>query len=207
MRSRLAPLSGAVFVVLLIIAFIPVGGETPDTDASGAKVVSFYADHQGSQIAAAVLVAVAALFLAIFVGSLRDYLRAGRPQSELWPTVALVGGAVTVAGLLVAVGMHIALVDGGNNNANPDAMVALNLLDNDNFFAFAPPLVVMLLGAGGAILSNAANLPRWMGWAAVVLLIVGFTPVGFIAFALSGIWIIIASILMFQRTPATGRAS
>jgi hypothetical protein len=203
MRSpRLAPLSGALFVILLIIGFIPLSGDTPDIDDPAQKITDFYADKQGQEIAAIVVVMLAALFLAIFAVSLRDYLRGGETGGDFWPTLALVGGAVAVAGLLVAVGIHFALVDGGDKDISPDAMVALNAIDNDDFPAFSLPLGIMLLGAAGATLRDGANLPRWMAWVALALLVLYFTPIGFAAFGLTGIWIIIASILMFQRSSA-----
>src|SRR5215212_6528361 len=200
MRSeRLAPLSGIVFVVLLVLGFAVFGGDTPDIDDSGSKIVEYYNDHQGSQITAAILVTLSTLFLAVFIVSLWDYLRSTGAGRDFWSTIALVGGAVSVSGFLVAVGVHVALIDGGDKNISPDAMVALNAIDNDNFFAFALPLGIMMLGATGAILKAGAALPRWLGWAALVLFIVQFTPAGFIAFALTGIWIIVASILMYQH--------
>jgi len=202
---RLAPLTGIVFVVLLFLAFVVVEGDTPDLDDSAQKITSFYHDDQGKHIAAIVLVSLSTLFLGVFTVSLREFLR--EPGGgDFWPNVALLGGTACVAGLLVAAGVHTALIDGGDKNISPDAMVALNAIDADDFFAFALPLGIMMLGAGAATLKAGAALPKWMGWAAIVLFVVFFTPVGFAAFALSGIWIIIASILMYQRggaaTPA-----
>lgn len=206
---RFAPLTGAIFVVLLVIGFIPLGGNTPDTDASAAKIISFYNDHQTKEILAIIVVALAALFLALFAVAIRDYLR-DTGGGEFWPTVALVGAAIGVAGLFVAGGMHFALVDGANLSHNrtlsPDAMVALNALDNDNFIAFSVPLGIMLFGAGGAVLKGAA-LPKWMAWVAIVLGIIFFTPVGFFAFGLTGIWIIVASVMMYRRTSAAAAAT
>jgi hypothetical protein len=196
---RFAPLTGIVFVVLLILAFVVIEGETPDIDDSAQKITSFYHDDQGKHIAAVVLVALSTIFLTVFAVSLREFLRLPG-ESDFWPTVALVGGAVAVAGFLVAAGIHLALIDGGDKNISPDAMVALNAIDADDFFGFATPLGIMLLGAGGATLRAGAALPKWMGWAAIVLFVVFFTPVGFAAFGLTGIWIIIASILMYQRS-------
>ena len=198
---RLAPLTGIVFVVLLVLAFVVVEGETPDIDDSAQKITSFYHDDQGKHIAAVILVALSTIFLTVFAVSLREFLRLPG-ESDFWPTVALVGGAVAVAGFLVAAGIHFALIDGGDKNISPDAMVALNALDADDFFGFATPLGIMLLGAGGATLRAGAALPKWMGWAAIVLFVVFFTPAGFAAFGLTGIWIIIASILMYQRAGA-----
>jgi hypothetical protein len=200
-------LSGIVFVVLLVLGFIVFGGDTPDIGDSGSKIADFYADHQGSQITAAVLVTPSTLFLAVFVVALREYLRSTGVGEGFWPTIALVGGTVAVAGFLCAVGVHVALIDGGDKNISQDAMVALNMIDNDDFFAFALPLGIMLLGAAGATLKTGAALPRWLGWAALVLFIVQFTPLGFIAFGLTGIWIIVASILMWQRAAAPGAAA
>jgi hypothetical protein len=199
---RFAPLTGIVFVVLLILAFVVIEGETPDIDDSAQKITSFYHDDQGKHIAAVVLVALSTIFLTVFAVSLREFLRLPG-ESDFWPTVALVGGAVAVAGFLIAAGIHLALIDGGDKNISPDAMVALNALDADDFFGFATPLGIMLLGAGGATLRAGAALPKWMGWAAIVLFVVFFTPAGFAAFGLTGIWIIIASILMYQRSKAS----
>jgi hypothetical protein len=202
---RFAPLTGAIFVVLLVIGFIPLGGDTPGTDDSAAKITSFYSDHQTKEILAVIAVALAALFLALFAVAIRDYLR-DTGGGEFWPTVALVGAAISVAGLFVAGGMHIALIDGANLSHNrtlsPDAMVALNALDNDNFLAFSVPLGIMLFGAAGSVLKGGAALPKWLAWVGVLLGIVFFTPVGFIAFGLSGIWIIIASVMMYRRAGA-----
>jgi hypothetical protein len=200
---RFAPLTGVAFVVLLIIGFIPVGGNTPQLDDSASKITSFYADNQGREVAAIIVVAIAALFLALFAVALRNYLRDTGDGSDFWPTVALVGGAVGVAGLLVAGGTHFALIDGGDKKIDPAAMVAINAIDNDNFVQFTIPLAIMLLGVAGAVLKTGAALPKWMAWAAIVLLIVFFTPVGFAAFALTGIWIVVASILMYRHPAPT----
>jgi hypothetical protein len=204
-QPRFAPLTGIVFVVLLFVAFVVVEGETPDIDDSAQKITSFYHDDQGKHIAAVVLVALSAIFLTTFAVSLREFLRVPG-ESDFWPTVALVGGVVAVAGFLVAAGIHLALIDGGDKNISPDAMVALNAIDADDFFGFATPLGIMLFGAGCATLRSGAPLPKWMAWVAIVLFIVFFTPAGFAAFGLTGIWIIIASILMYQRSAATATA-
>jgi hypothetical protein len=200
--GRLAPLSGLAFVVVLVLAFVVVSGSTPDISDSASKITNYYNDNQGREIGAAVTVMLAALFLAVFTAFFRTYLRDSGDGEELWPNLAFLGGTVAVAGLLVAVGVHFALVDGADKNISPVAMQALNAIDSDNFFAFAFPLGLMLLGAAGAILRGGAALPKWMAWVAIVLMVVFFTPAGFAAFGLTGIWIIVASILMYRRPAA-----
>src|SRR5438552_2861685 len=83
----------------VVLAFGPVGGKTPDSKDSPAKITSFYVDHHSKEFVAAVLVAIGALFLAIFVASLRERLRSAG-GAEIWSNLALVGGSVAVAGAL-----------------------------------------------------------------------------------------------------------
>lgn len=200
---RFAPLTGIAFVVLLIIGFGPVGGDTPGSDDSASKISAFYHDHQTKEVVAAVIVALAVIFFAMFIVALRDYLRGDGANGDFWPTVALVGGVVSVAGFCLAITVHAALVDGGHNKLPGDAMIALNALDNWDFFAFAFPLTIMLFGVAGATLKGQADLPKWLGWLALVIGILFFAgPLGFIAFLLTGIWIIIASVVMYRRAGA-----
>ena len=42
---RLLPLSGIVFVALLIIPVIFIGGDTPESDATASEVAAFYGDE------------------------------------------------------------------------------------------------------------------------------------------------------------------
>ena len=204
--KRLAPLSGIVFVALLVAGFIPVGGNTPDANDSPSKIVSFWAAHHNKEVAAALLVGLSVIFLAIFAATLRDRMRGASGEGGLWQNLILIGAGAGVAGILVAVGFHVALADGGDHHYSADAMVALNAIDNDDFFAFGIPLAIMLLGAAGATLTTGA-LPKWLGWTALVIAIVSFTPAGFIGFGLTGIWIIIVSILLSQRASAATPAA
>jgi hypothetical protein len=204
---RFAPLTGIVFVVLLIIAFGVLSGDTPMSDDGAPKIISFYNDHQGREIAAGFVVALATVFLALFVVALREYLRGGDGGGGFWPTVVLVGGAASVAGFFLAITIHAALIDGADQHISPDAMVALNSIDNWNFFAFAAPLAIMMFGVAGSVLKGGAPLPKWLGWAALVLFILYFAgPFGFFGFLLTGIWIIVASIVMYQRSGAPATA-
>jgi hypothetical protein len=199
---RFAPLTGIVFVVLLVIGFGVLGGDTPDSDEGAPTIISYYNDHQGREIASGIVVVLAVVFLALFVVALRDYLRGdGGGVGGFWSNVVLVGGVASVAGFFGAVGVHAALIDGADQHIAPAAMVALNSLDNWDFFAFVTPLAIMMLGATGAILKGGAALPKWLGWAALVLFIGYFAgPFGFFAFMLTGIWIIITGIVMYQHS-------
>jgi hypothetical protein len=198
--QRLAPLSGIAFVVLIIAGFFFISGSTPDLKDSATKIVDYYSTHKNREQAAAVAVGASVVFLAIFVACLYTRLKEA-DSGNLWPTLALIGGVATVAGFFGIIGVHVALIDGADKHIDPSAMVALNAIDSDNFFAFSLPLGILLLGAAGATL-KAGAFPRWLGWAALVIGIVIFTPAGFAGVALGVLWIIVVSILMSRAATA-----
>src|SRR3954464_15456680 len=63
---RWLALCGAAATILLAVSFLGLGGNTPDDKASAAKVLSFYRDHKGAQLAAALMVAIAAVLSVLF---------------------------------------------------------------------------------------------------------------------------------------------
>ena len=73
--KTIGPLTGILFVVLAIVAFL-VSGETPATDDSPREIVDFYLDNDDSQSAAAAVLALGCVALIFFLGTLRRALRA-----------------------------------------------------------------------------------------------------------------------------------
>jgi hypothetical protein len=203
-QRSLAPLTGALFVVLVVVAFIPLGGSTPDGDASAAKVVSFYSDNDTREIIAAVLLALSTVPLLYFAALVRNLLSEALPDSSALPSFALGAGAVTAGGFLVAAGIHFTLADYADN-IRPVALQAINALDSDLFLAFTTGVAAFVLAVSLGS-RRTGVLPAWLAWVGIVLFIVFFTPVGFIAFGLSGIWIIVASVLLYTRGGARAAA-
>ena len=183
--------------MLVLVAFFPLGGNTPEGDASARKVVSFYSDNDTREMIAAVVLALSAVPLLYFTAILRDRLRAALPGRSVIPAFALGGGVVAAGGFVTAATLHFALADYAGD-IQPAAAQAINALDGDFFLPFTTGLAVLVLASSvGAI--RAGILPKWLGWVGVVLFVVFFTPAGFIAFGLTGIWIIVGSILLYLR--------
>ncbi len=200
--QRLAPLSGIVFVAALIVGFFVLSnGGTQVTD-SAQTITSYYVNHHQKAELAVGVIAVGLVFLAIFVAFLHGHLRAAETSGSLWSTVMLIGGIAGIATFFVAGGVHVAIADGGTHGFGLDAMVALNGLDNDILISFVFALGLMLLGVAGATITTGA-LPKWLGWAALVLGILCFTPVWFAGAALALVWIVIVSITLSQKVAAT----
>lgn len=197
--ERLAPLAGVVFVVLVIVAFIPLGGDTPDNDATAQKVQSFYSQHSDRELVAAYVLALSVPFLVFFTSILYRAIRAAGGRGRL-ATAAFGGGVLSAAGFAVAASIHLALAAAGDKASTLSTTQTLNVLDNMCFIPFVSGLGIMLLAAGLATLRYGGVLPRWLGRAGVIVGIAIFIPfVGFVAFGLSGIWVLVASIVLYQR--------
>jgi hypothetical protein len=199
---RLLPLSGIVFVVLLVIAVVGLGGDTPESKASAADVATFYGDESGRQFIAAFVLAATAPFVVLFASSFASrQWPDDHHHASVWQRVLVAGSAVTAAASVIAALLHFALADGADQNVSPTALQALNVLDANAWVPFNSGLGVMMLGAAGLLLTGAL-IPRWLGWLALILSVALFIPwADFIALIISLVWIIVVSV-MFYRTGA-----
>jgi hypothetical protein len=196
----IGPLTGIVFVMLVAVAFI-VSGETPSTDDSRQEIVSFYLDNDSEQAAAAAILALATVAFLFFLGSLRNALRAAPGDEGGLSTVTLLGGLMIAVGASIFAGIGFTLGDAADE-LDESAIVTLNALNSDMFFTVAVGTAVFNLGLALAILRHGA-LPRALGWVALVVGIVGLTPLGFFAFLATGIVVIWASVVLAQRATAS----
>src|SRR5437763_1143389 len=102
-----APVSAVVFIALFVVVL--AYGSSPDSSASGAKVIRWYHSHHTSATVSSFLLAYAALAGIVFFASVAIYLR--DRGSQLLATTTLAGGIVFTGGLLVAAGLNAAIVD------------------------------------------------------------------------------------------------
>jgi len=203
--SRWLPLSGVVFVVLMLVVIVGFSGETPATDDSAAEIASFYDDESVRQGVAAFLLAATVPFLLLFATILAG-LAPGtdRASREIWRRMLLGGSFILGAIIMVMALIHFALADGADDVA-PAAIQALNLLDGSFWVAANPALGVMMLGAGGWLLGRIGNY-NVLGWVALVLGIALFVPYAdFFALLLSLLWIIVVSVMLY-RSPQQERS-
>ena len=196
----IGPLTGILFVILVIVAFL-VSGETPSTDDSAQEIVDFYLDNDSSQQAASALLALGCVALIFFLGSLRRALRAAAGDEGGLSTVVLVGGLVIAVGASIFAGIGFTLGDAADE-LPPSAILTLNALNSDMFFTVAVGTAVFNLALGLAVLRH-GGLPRALGWVALVIGIAGLTPAGFFAFLATGIVIVWASVVLTMRARAT----
>ena len=93
--KRLLPLSGIAFVALVVVSVVAGGSGTPESDASGADLASFYDQHTVSQGVLTFVLAATVPFLVLFGIGLagRDESRAGRISP--WGQVVIAGTILT----------------------------------------------------------------------------------------------------------------
>ena len=198
---RVLPLTGVLFVILAVLAFV-VSGETPGTDDSAQTILSFYQDNDSSQLWAGALLAWGAVAFLFFLGVLRAVLHAAEGEIARFSAIAFGGGLIAAVGMLSFAGFTFVLGDTADNLA-PEAAQALNALNTDFFFPVAIGTGTLMIATGiGSLRSRA--LPPLLSWAALVIGIVAITPLGFFAFLVFLIWTLVVSVMLWRRSPTLG---
>ncbi len=195
--SRLAPLTGLVFVGFFLSALVGPAS-SPNSDASAQTVVSFYESHRSNQFAYAFLVGYSVIFALVFGAVLRSYLRAGS-ASDLLTTLGFAG---MIAFGVLAAGEAAVTFAAANvpSSIPPAAEQALNVLSNTLFDPIFIGTVVFLFANGLAIVRTRV-LPRWLGWTGIVIAVIALVPAptwALVPFALLG-WVALVSVLMVMR--------
>lgn len=194
--KQLAPLSGALAVVLIIVAFA-VGGESPEANDPLAEVISYYTDNDTDVQVSAALLALGAFFFLIFSTTVAGLLRRAQGESGGSSALSFAGGIVFVVGLTVFAGLSFTAGE-VIGDVDPTVVQTLNALSMDMFFTVAVGTGAFLLGTGVATLKTGV-LPKWLGWAAVVIGVVAITPAGFFGFLALGVWTLIASVMLAMQ--------
>lgn len=209
--KRVLPLSGVVAVVL-IFAGLGAAGSTPNGEASVAKVVAYYGKHGTAQTVSGVLLSLGTLLFLIFSATFVARLRCAQSVPPGASALCLLGAGVLVVGLTIYAGLAISMADVAGH-IDSSALQALNVLAGGAVFVFLLTIgtSAFLLGAAAAVLTTAV-LPRWLGWLAITLAIVGAIPshvlggtldhIGLVAFVGLGVWTVIAGILLTVRADA-----
>jgi hypothetical protein len=193
------PLTGVAFVVVLIIGFL-VGGEPPDVKNPPQEIVDHYVDNKDSVQFGVLFELIAAGLLLFFAGYLRKVLRAAPGEGGMLPAVALAGATVMAVGAAFDAAISFSLAEAADD-IEPTSVQALQALWDNDWPPIALGAAVLLLSSGLSI-ALYGSLPRWLGWVAVLLGVVGFTPIGFVAFLGGGLWILVVSVMLTVRARA-----
>jgi hypothetical protein len=113
------------------------------------------------------------------------------------------GGAIVFASA-AAIGatLHFTLVDTADN-IDPIAVQALNAIDYEFYIPFVVGVGVFILASGISVVRHGA-LPKWLGWIAILIGIVAFTPIGFFALLAAILWVLVVCIIGLVRARGDG---
>jgi hypothetical protein len=199
---RLVPLTGIAAVALVVVAF-SVGGDTPNADASVSKVVQYYKDNDTQQVTAGILLGLGAFFFLVFASSFRNALRRSERGGAGASTLSFAGAIVFAVGVTIFAGLGVTIGDSPEKLA-PTALQALNALNGNMWVTFAVGSLTFLLGSGVGVLTTGA-LPKWLGWLAIVGVVLAVTPAFFASIFVLGAFILISSVILaMEGEPATG---
>lgn len=188
--------------MLTAVAVAGLGGSTPSIGDPAAKIRSFYDDHEARQFIGVFILAASVPFLVIFAAYLAH--RVSNPdRRSMWHLVFVVGTAAAAVAWIVTAFVHFALTDAVDKKLSDGALEALTAIDSDTWIAFNSGLGLMMLGAAGMLLSAAVTVGyRRLGWLALILGLALFIPFAdFFALLLSGVWIIVTSIMLARSAP------
>jgi hypothetical protein len=204
MSRQLAPLTGVVFVLLSLAAFLT--GSSLDDNASGAKVIAYYAAHVDRLRVSPVLTGIAIVVGIYFFGVFRDYLRHDEGVRGL--TATAYGGVILFASsLCLASGANGGLATSPSHLATASAQ-RLNLIRLDATNGFSSVGLAILLSAFGLAIVKSSLLPRWLGWVAFPFAIIALVPpITLLAGIATGIWTLIVSITLYQRQSVSATTS
>ena len=199
-----APLTGVAFIVVLIVGAI-IGGEPPDADSPVREIVEHYRDNKTSIEVASFVIALGAVLLVFFGAYLRTVLSAAEGPGGMLSALTLVGTAIVAVGAAIDTTISISLAE-SVDDISPAAVQALQALWDNDFVPLALGVLVFLISTGLSIVLHGA-LPRWLGWVALALAVIGFTPIGFAAFVGAGVWILVVSVMLTLRARSATSAT
>ena len=197
---------GVLFVVLVIVSAIVVG-ETPDaTEDTADEVLSFYEENEGEVFIGSVLFGLGGVALLFFAGWVRRLLRDAEGPHGILSAVAFAGAIVLAVGIASSAAFSIATADVADDIEDPVLFQTLNALVWGYWIPFAVGVITFLVATGISVIRHGA-LPKWLGWVAIVVGILFFTPAFIVAAPLAGLWVLVVSIMGAMRGRGGGAPS
>jgi hypothetical protein len=197
--TRLLPLAGIAFAVLAMAGNLTIDA-FPDINTPIGKLSAYYAHHHTQVGRGGLLLGYSVVFFVLFGVALW-----GRARQSASPAIAgtvLVGTAmVAVNGLTSADSYYTLGQIADKSETTPAALQSWHIAGSVGG-AGADSIVLLLGVAAAGLLARA--LPRWLAWSALVLAIMHFTPLGFLAFLLFYAWAVAAGIALTMR-PSSDR--
>ena len=199
--ERLAPLTGVVYVVLLLVGFI-VMGRGPDWLGPADEIVDHYTDDSTRVWVGGYFGMLAVFFFLWFVGSLRSFLRPAEGGTGRLSAVAFGGGVAAGALYLASFTMSLTAAARADEPGGIGEQAATTLFDLGSvLFSVAVPIALAVVLAATAVVGfRTAVLPTWLAWVTAVIAVGLLTPVAWIVhFSVFLAWVLLMSVFLYLR--------
>jgi hypothetical protein len=194
--DRFLPFAGVLLGLLFLVGLVLLWND-PSSETGPAKTFAYWQDNRGQHQIVALLVTPLIAFLLIFFGTgLRRRLANGNRDTG-HGSVAF-GGALLAAATFVVVGMLEAAMTNAAHYGHSDAVYTLNQFHSYDWLAWNPAFAAVLLATGLGARRN-GMLPIPLAWVTIVLGASLLTPLGFFAFILLPVWLIVVGLLLSRN--------
>lgn len=203
--ERLAPLSGAAFVVLFIVGMVVINNY--DYLPPSNEIKAFYEDGSTRIAIGGYLAMLSAFFLLWFAGSVREALGAREGGSSRLGSVAFGGTVAAAAGTIVtgASLMAAAQRGGADGGIGADTATALFDLSGAVMGVGVPIALAALVGAAAVVSFRHGLFANWLSWTSAILAIGLLSPAGYIFIGFAALWILVVSFMLYRgMVPAAG---
>lgn len=210
--ARYPALTGAAFTVLMVLgaALFPM---PPGGDVSPAGQPEWLAAHTSAVIVQSYVRAAAALAFIAFAAVLATACRQALSRASNLPPLALVGGSISGAALLLGQGVSLAAALYARDGGAPTTIRALGAVQDGLLDISAVPVLLLFLAVGLTALRTGL-LPRWLGIVSLVGLPVAavdaasfdggpFAAVGLLGLFFFLAWSLLTSVRLTVATPST----
>lgn len=197
-ETKVAPLSGVLFGVLLVAAFA-VDTNT-DFMPPADDVVAYLTDSPVAIMVGAYLRLLAAAALLWFTGSLYKSIRSGSSEEGRLSILVVAGAAVAASMLALGSAAIVAASDRVRVTGTIESAAATTLFDVAGVAVgngVAMGLAVMI-GAYGVFALRRAPRSRWVGWGSVVLALALVSPYAWAALGLGMIWVPVMGVAIYR---------
>lgn len=196
--ERLAALAGVVAVLLWVVSVVmQETSGLPDEDPI--STLRWFNEETNTILASAFVFMLGSLFFLIFVGALRFHLLAAEGPGAFLTAISFGAGLATAVLTLLIQGPNLAAAISAEE-LTAHAALTLSVID-DAFFVAAELMAALFLVATGLVILRYGPLPRWLGWASLVIALwMLIPPVGWAGLLLGfTLWTVLVSVLLWMR--------
>jgi len=209
-ESKVAPLSGLVFVVLMLGSFLV----DPNTDymPPADEIIAYLSDGSLTIIVAAYLRLLSAAALIWFSASLYQSAREADEDDRRLAMLVFGGGVMAASMVVLSSVAIIAAAERAQAVGFIDAAGAAVLFDLAGISVGNAATVGfgVMIGAAGIVLLRTADQSRWTGWVSIILALGLLSPLAWLLLAGVAVWVPAAGVSIYRARravePATARA-